>query len=185
MSKEIMTFGGTRLKSNPKTKRPLCTKRAIHIVLKSKWATGTYSMLQHYNCKKIDTLIREHAKACSIRIYNIVNVGNHIHIVIKLDDKNSYSKFIRVISGLIARHVLRRERGEAQEDGHHKRKLKKIKFWLARPFTRILTWGRDYNHIHQYMIKNQNDAKRSMTAWGFDIVDVNLILQLNTKFNSG
>jgi REP element-mobilizing transposase RayT len=170
-------FGGSRLKSNPKVERPLCSKRAIHLVLKSNWAMGSFSMLQRYNSRKIDFIIRMAAEKCSIKIYHLVNVGNHLHLVFKLKDVNDYPRFIRAITGMIARHVLRRERGPSLTP---KKNLRRVKFWLARPFTRIITWGRDYNHVHQYMEKNTKDAKTVFTAWGFDVVDIKMVQLLST-----
>jgi REP element-mobilizing transposase RayT len=176
-TKNPKVFGGSRLKSNPKTERPLCSNRAIHLVLKSSWATGSFSMLQKYNSRKIDAIIRITAENCAIKIYHLVNVGNHLHLVIKLKDVKAYPKFIRIITGLIARHVLKRERGPVLEQ---KKKLKKVKFWIARPFTRIITWGRDYNYLHNYMEKNINQAKVAFAAWGFDVIDIKMIQLLST-----
>ena len=174
---KINTFGGSYLKSNPKAERPLCVSRAIHVVLKSSWATGSYSMLQKYNSRKIEDIVRSTAESCRIKVYHLVNVGNHLHLVIKLKDIADYRKFIRIITGLIARHVLKRQRGPVLTP---KKKLKKIKFWLARPFTRIINWGRDYKYVDRYMEKNKNDAKSAFAAWGFDVVDFNLIQMLST-----
>ncbi|MBK7961291.1 MAG: transposase [Bdellovibrionales bacterium] len=103
--KIIRQFGGTLLKGNAKSARPLSTKEAVHLVLKSAQAIGTKSMLHTYNVSKIDEIIRNHARLCRIRIYHLVNVGNHLHLVIKLDDRKEFQKFIRVITGLIARHI--------------------------------------------------------------------------------
>ncbi len=172
-------FGGSRLKSNPKTARPLNSKEAIHLVLKSSWATGSKSMLQKYNCDKIDYIIRSTAKKCEIRIYHFVNVGNHLHLVIKLDNLELYPKFIRAITGLISRHVLKRERGPVDLSG--KRVLRKIRFWVARPFSRIIAWGRDFKHIKNYMEKNRGQAKSAYPAWGFEIIDLKMIQALNTS----
>ncbi len=176
--KIIRQFGGALLKGNAKIARPLSTKEAVHLVLKSAQAIGTKSMLHTYNVSKIDEIIRTHSRLCRIRIYHLVNVGNHLHLVIKLDDRKEFSKFIRVITGLIARHVLKSQRGAAGESkaaGYEKNQ-----FWVARPFTRLIAWGRDYEHITRYMKKNINDAKRGFIPWGFDTTDPILIQMLNT-----
>ena len=83
--KVLKHFGGNLLKGNAKSARPLSTKEAVHLVLKSTQAIGTKSMLHTYNVNKINNIIRTHAKLCRIRIYHFVNVGNHLHLVIKLD----------------------------------------------------------------------------------------------------
>jgi putative transposase len=176
--KVLKQFGGALLKGNAKVARPLSTKEPVHLVLKSAQAIGTKSMLHTYNVNKIDKIIRTHAKLCRIRIYHLVNVGNHLHLVIKLDDRKEFSKFIKAITGLIARHVLNAQRGPAVESSTAARK--KTQFWVARPFTRLIAWGRDYEYIKRYMKKNINDAKRYFIPWGFDVTDPTLIRMLNT-----
>jgi REP element-mobilizing transposase RayT len=174
----LRLFGGSLLTSNPKVARPLSKKEAIHLVLKSDRATGSRSMLNKENARRIDFIIRSHAKQAGIRIYHLVNVGNHLHIVIKLRDIKLFASFIKSISGIIARHVLKKERGPA--DKILESKGKASNFWIARPFTRIIAWGKDYNNLRRYMEKNRNDAKAEMTAWGFDITDKESICKLNT-----
>jgi hypothetical protein len=66
----------------------------------------------------------------------------HLHLVIKLDDRKEFSKFVRVITGLIARHVLKAQRGPVAESSVAAKE--KTQFWMARPFTRLIAWGRDY-----------------------------------------
>ncbi len=168
--KILKTFGGSVLTSNPKTKRTLSTKSAIHLVLKSKMATGPNSMLQKQNAKKIEYLIRYQAKLFGIKIYHLVNVGNHLHIVILITKRHLYPKFIRAITGLIARHVMKRQRGPENAAMTPK---KKIQFWIARPFTRIIAWGKDYDYVEKYMKKNIDQANRRnyFVAWGFEVVD--------------
>ncbi|MBL7671198.1 MAG: transposase [Bdellovibrionaceae bacterium] len=148
------------------------------MVLKSGQAIGTKSMLHTYNVRKIDEIIRTHARLCRIRLYHLVNVGNHLHLVIKLDDRKEFSKFIRVITGLIARHVLKSQRGAAGESSAAG--YERNQFWVARPFTRLIAWGRDYQYITKYMKKNINDVKRCFIPWGFDMTDPMLIQILNT-----
>lgn len=174
-------FGGLLLKGNAKVARPLSTKEPIHLVLKSANAVGTQSMLQTYNVKKIDKIIRSHAKLCRIRVYHLVNVGNHLHLVIKLDARILFAKFVRTITGLIARHVLKQERGpQNHETKSLKSRKNKSSFWVARPFTRLISWGKDYKFVARYMEKNSNQAKRHFIPWGFDVVDPALIQLLNT-----
>ena len=164
-------FGGALLKGNPKEKRPLSTKSHLHLVLKSQKAFGPNSMLAKAHIKKIDHVVRRQAVACGVKIYHFVNVGNHLHLVIRLQDRKLYRVFIRAVSGLIARQVLGKERGPKPEAGDPSQdaklmiksgvKSKKFQFWVARPFTRLVTWGPDYKGLSQYMRKNQAQADRS------------------------
>ena len=175
-------FGGSLLKGNPKVGRRLSTKEPIHLVLKSARAFGPQSMLRKRNVETIDKLIRTQASLCGLKIYHFVNVGNHLHLVIRLHDVKLFTKFIRAITGLIARHVLGKERGQGLKfvtQTKHSEKRKK-KFWVARPFTRLIAWGRDYKNIAKYMEKNRNQAKGYFVAWGFDITDPRKVQNLDT-----
>ena len=55
--KVLKHFGGNLLKGNAKSARPLSTKVAVHLVLKSTQAIGTKSMLHTYNVNKINNII--------------------------------------------------------------------------------------------------------------------------------
>jgi REP element-mobilizing transposase RayT len=167
-------FGGSVMQSHPKEARPLSTKEALHIVLKSEWAMGPTSLLRHSDY--IDKLIRHWAKKCGVKVYQIVNVGNHLHLVVQLTKLTLYPKFIRTITALIARHIGQKHRGPANSSKTNNSDQKSdFQFWLARPYTRIVAWGRDWKNILRYMRKNREDAQRiPIDSWtsaqipGFD-----------------
>lgn len=186
-------FGGSLLKGHAKIARPLNTKEAVHLVLKSKQAIGPSSMLRPHNTKKIDAIIREQAKASGITIYQLVNVGNHLHMVLRIKNLFLYDRFIRSVTGLIARHVTRRERARGRkflslaelikkESGLSSQLSNTRRFWEARPFTRLIAWGRDFNYVKNYMDKNRNQANPRLyfIAWGFDSTAAGSIEYLNT-----
>lgn len=147
-------FGGSRLKSNPKTARPVSRKNAMHFVLRSRHATGTRSMRYGKYRAAVDNIIMKQAKKCGIRIYRYQNVGNHLHILLRVHDRRLLAKFLRAISGLIARAILSCERGSPS-------RIKQ--FWDGRPFSRIVEWGRAYKTALHYLEKNR------LQALGFDL----------------
>lgn len=154
-------FGGSLLKGNPKEKRPLPVKGTLHLVLKSKRAFGARSMLAKSHVNQIDRIVRKQAKACGVKIYHFVNVGNHLHLVVRIESRVLYRMFIRSISGLIARQVLKKERGPQnllENKNSWAKETQKFAFWVARPFSRLVAWGRDYNNLASYMQKNRNQA---------------------------
>lgn len=166
-------FGGKLLKGNAKIKRPLSTKHALHLVLKSERAMGQNSMLQRRNARPIEQILRVQGQKCGVKIDRFVNVGNHLHLVIRITNRELYKKYIRAVTGLIARHVLRKQRGVADA-----RLKSSQKFWAARPFTRLIQWGKDFKRVSQYLNKNRNQAL--FVAWGFDLLDAQDIYFLNT-----
>jgi putative transposase len=142
-------FGGDLLKSaNARSARPISTKEAMHIVLRSSYAKGKNSMLEKSRVDHIDKLIRKHAKNFGVKIYQYANVGNHIHLLVLASHRGFFKNFLRTISGLIARAVLGAQRGSA----------KKIKFWDQRPWSRVVKWKKDYNGAKKYVIQNFNEA---------------------------
>jgi len=140
-------FGGAYLKnSNPKEKRPISTKKAMHLVLRSTLATGPKSLLR--NNKKASEIIYKQAKACGVKVYRFANAGNHLHLVILPASRIAFQTFVRSITGLIARFILKAEKGSA----------KAIQFWDKRPFTRILEWGKDFKISCDYLLQNTLEA---------------------------
>lgn len=124
-------FGGELLKnSHAKVKRPYSPKASMHIVLKAK-----RSCLKHYD-RRIERIIENQARRLFVRLYSLKNVGNHIHLVIKVKNKDSLSDFLRAVCGLIPRT------------------LKTSKLWLQRPYSRIVSWGKDYRSTKNYMTIN-------------------------------
>jgi hypothetical protein len=93
-------------------------------------------------------MIQRIAQRQGIRIYRYANSGNHLHVVLRAKSRVAYQRFIRTVTGLIARLTLGVERGRGSG----------IKFWDARPFTRILEWGRDYQTAVAYVSQNTLEA---------------------------
>lgn len=134
-------FGGALLDGKRKSRRPLSTKHPVHLVLKAnqRFFNPTNQGLQK--------LIRNTAGKFGIKIYNLALVWNHIHLQIKIKDRKNYVQFIRALSSLIAQVVI-------------KTKRLKEKLFTLRPYTRVLSWGRDLRNVFDYIIQNQ------MEAWG-------------------
>jgi hypothetical protein len=139
-------FGGSLLRSNPKTKRPVTTKRSMHTVLGSKLAVGRRSMLLFQ--VQISRQIYKQAEDFGVKIYGFANGGDHLHLVLLPRSRAAFNGFIRAISGIIARIVTGAERGRG----------KALKFWDARPFTRVVEWGRDLRNVCAYLRQNTLEA---------------------------
>ncbi|MBL7671113.1 MAG: hypothetical protein JNM39_11580 [Bdellovibrionaceae bacterium] len=112
------------MRSHPKEARPLSTKEPVHIVLISEWAIGPSSLLQHADF--VDRTIRAWAKKCGVKIYELVNVGNHF----------------RTITALIARHVGQRNRGVGRDWENILKYMEKNRKDAQSP------WGRNLLSFH-------------------------------------
>src|SRR5690606_41914407 len=75
-------FGGMYLKNyNPKSKRPMDGKKALHLVLRSSKAKGEKSFKTKKHEAKIWQIISQHAENNHITIYQYANSGNHLHLL--------------------------------------------------------------------------------------------------------
>lgn len=132
------TFGGELLKSGSrKMKRPLNPKLPIHIVLRAD-VSGSKTLL--YNMGHVEFFLQKFASRFGVRIYEKATVTNHLHLLLKFNSRADYVGFIRALTGALA-------------------KVTKVK-WLHRPFTRIVTWGRDFTGAARYVVQNQLEAFR-------------------------
>lgn len=143
-------FGGNLnpAKGNPRDQRPLSLKRPLHLVLRSTLATGEMSFLRPVRSRRIEKLVRELGKRLDVRVYRFANSGNHLHLVVLPRSRKAFRAYTRAVTGLIARITLGVERGKGR----------KIKFWDARPYTRIIEWGREFRVVSQYVVQNTLEA---------------------------
>lgn len=145
---KIKDFGGALIKGNPREARPVSTKRPMHLVMRSTLARGERSFLRPARAKQIKDLVQRTSQRHGVKVYRFANSGNHLHLIVLPRSRDGFNAFIRAISGLIARLTLGVERGRAMG----------LKFWDARPFTRVLEWGRDYRQACKYLAQNILEA---------------------------
>ncbi len=104
-------FGGSKFRGNPKGKRPFSKKHHIHIVLKSSFAVGANSFLAVRHREYVNRIVRSLAAKSGIRLYDFVNVGNHLHLMVKASHRSALSKFLRSLSGILPRRILNAQKG--------------------------------------------------------------------------
>ncbi len=131
---------GKRNTIGSRQRRPRCTRRSMHVVLKSDIAKGMFNLRRHK--EKIRRLIFKLGFKNGVRVYRLVNVGNHIHISIKLMETEKWKGFISGVSGGIASIV------------GFKTCAARKSFWNSRPFTRAVNWGQDYRQLKLYFDYN-------------------------------
>jgi hypothetical protein len=139
--------GGSYAKGKRKTARPIDTKKPIHLVLKSTKAIGQKSFLHPKNRKLVDETVYKYAKRFGIRIYTYSNSGNHLHLNVRAKSRQLFQSYLRTISGIIPRVILKAKKGEP-----------KGKFWDALAFTRVADWGRAYQNLKSYIVQNILEA---------------------------
>jgi len=145
---EIKEFGGSYLKGNAREERPISAKRPMHLVMRSTLARGERSFLNKSKARQIESLVHKLAKEKGVKVYRFANSGNHLHFLLLPSSREAFHSYIRAISGLIARISLGVERGKALG----------LKFWDARPYTKIIEWGREFRSVCNYVLQNTLEA---------------------------
>lgn len=129
----------------------------MHLVLKSNWAQGRYSFLG--KMKALESLCRRVGSRAAVKLYDLAIAGNHLHLIIRPKSPRAYRAFVRALSGLVPRLMMNVQRGRSLRD--LLRGISKMpatnSFWESRPFTRIVSWGRDYLVLRSYLMKNRLD----------------------------
>jgi REP element-mobilizing transposase RayT len=142
----IKERGGSFASGKRKSARPIVTKRPMHLTLKSSIAVGKLSLFTQ--SRWIEKLVRDKARAFSVKIFEFSNNGNHLHLAVQARYRNEFKKFLMAISGQIAQKMTGSQKGNPL--------LRK--FWDFIPYTRIVEWGRDLKHVILYVMQNQQEA---------------------------
>jgi REP element-mobilizing transposase RayT len=142
--REKSEHGGS-LKNPQKRKRPIGVKSSMHLVLRSSLATGDWSFRKHH--KPIENILQKFSKKHAVHILDWANVGNHLHLHMRVYDRRGYRNFIRAITSAIMIAVTQFSRWrKAPLD---------FQFWDARPFSRILSSWREILNLRDYVKINK------------------------------
>lgn len=137
------TFGGSLFKKGKrKMRRPLSTKHPIHVVLR---AAQSYAVFNPRS-RKIEQLLNREAARFGIKLYDFAINWTHIHFVIKIQNRVDYIRFIRSLTSQLVRLF-----GRDFKNG-----LKGL--FELRPYTQILTWGRQFKTALSYQKLNQLES---------------------------
>ena len=151
--------GGQEWRGVRKTTRPFTPKAPIHLVLKSSRAKGQWSMLHRKNKAKILSMIYVYADRFKVHVYRASNVGNHIHLLVKAEEKKNLQDYLRVLAGRIAVTVTGARKFVKQLDDNptlkHAPKSAKRKFWDFLFWSRLVNWGSDFYNTSRYVLANE------------------------------
>ncbi len=147
-------FGGHSFKTNAKSKRPLSSKLPIHVVLRTDHKN---SMRKPKAFGVVDRILYKTAKKHGVKIYEYANVGNHLHLLLKIPHVRRWAAFIRELTGRIS-----------QELQQLKGPQKGAKYWSQRPFTRIVQgWRKAYKTAKEYVVLNRWEAEGRLSRKDF------------------
>ncbi len=153
LGKKKLTHGGEVSRGKRKTRRPLDTKRPLHLVMRAEKARGQLSLLTAQNKILVEKIIRKQSAKFGIRIAAFANVGNHLHLMLRFSRRKALQAFLVSLTALIARAVTRARKGHPFG-----------KFWDALAFTRVLTSRREISILKKYIQANVIEAARGRDA---------------------
>lgn len=138
-------------------------------------ARGDWSLLQPRNKRAVDGIVRRYAARFRVRVMQLENVGNHLHLLVQASRREDFRAFMRTVPAQIATKVTGARKGKA---------LKRIgnagwpdtgtaqvsaataqlsatsaggsarKFWDGLAYSRVVHWGRDLLGLRHYLTKN-------------------------------
>ena len=133
-------FGGDLPMGKRKERRPLSTKEPIHLIIKSSGRS-----IFNPTDKGAMRIIQTHAKRFNIRLYDMALNWSHVHMALMLKSREDYNRFIRAVTSALANYF--------------RKKNPNLKSILdLRPYTKILSWGRQFKNVLNYIIDNQLEA---------------------------
>lgn len=128
-------------------------------------------MLHPKYCDPIHHFTGKMAKRWGIRLYRYANVGNHIHLLVRVPSRAVWQRFLRELTGGIALIVTGARKGSALQRNESGRG-----FWDHLAFTRIVHFGRDFRTMGRYLIKNLFEAAgvpmKKLLAQGLRILTI-------------
>lgn len=155
-SKPRQEHGGSLAVQKRRARRVLRIKQTHHITLKSHHAIGARSLFRHK--KVILGIMRKNALKFQVKVYEYAIQGNHIHLLLKSQNREGMQNFFRVFAGHVAQTILREcplplSAGGAPHQGKGCRKNQR-KFWSFLLYSRVVSWGRDFKNVVGYIQRN-------------------------------
>lgn len=139
--------GGDVRSGKRKLARPFDPRRPLHVTLRSSRAKGELNLLRAKNRKRVNHEISRLAHRFQVRVYNQANSGNHLHLLVRAKSRADFQAFLRSLSGTLARAVTGAKKG-----------LAKGKFWDSLVWTRVVSWGKDFQGVKSYVTLNAMEA---------------------------
>jgi hypothetical protein len=82
----------------------------------------------------------------NIKVYQIVFNHSHLHAAILIPNRQAYVSFIRELTSKLVVYFSKTT------------KIQFKKIFLNRPFTRIVEWGKGFQKLMNYLVKNEIES---------------------------
>jgi len=129
--------------------RPLSTSAPIHLVLKTNRASLRRGLRSPLSQKIVTDTLKRYSKKFFVKIEQFSIGHDHIHLLVRLSRRSLGQYFFRVVAGQIAQQF--RLNGMM--------KVKALKLWKFRPFTRVIQGWKPYLIVRNYIQLNEKEAR--------------------------
>ena len=179
LAKEKSAYGGELLKTRAGRRhgRPLSTRESMHLVLRSSKAKGDWSFRKPRNEARINWIVEKFAMTFGVHVISMANVGNHLHLQIKLSNRFTFKPFIRAVTAAFAMAVTGRSRWTLGTELSETRKRRE-KFWDYRPYTRVVQSFKAWLTLNDYIKINKFEGA------GYKREDARFMLKIEKHFAS-
>jgi hypothetical protein len=149
------SFGGLSLRRRRKVKRPLIEGRWTHLIFKSARARNEWSLLSPPHRDFANHLLKRVSRRFFVQIKagSFVNMGNHLHLVVRFNDRKRFGQFLKSFAAQLARQVTGAKRGNPRG-----------KFWDGIPFTRVLKTPIEELQLQGYLHANRIERSQSRAS---------------------
>ena len=145
--------GELRRKRAGRGKRPLSTKDSLHVVFKMNREAHRPGLRHHRSYAHSMRVIDRYAKRFFIKIIQVSVQGSHIQMLIRAHKRSLFQHFFRVVAGQIAQGLGRRVTDTPRGP------QKKRKFWMYRPFSRVVQSWTAEKTVRNYIQLNEREAR--------------------------
>lgn len=155
------SFGGAALKGNARSARPLDSKLPIHLTLRA--AKSVLRMPRYFAV--VEWIVSDVARKHGVKIYRRANVGNHLHLAIKIPRVKRWAAFIRELTGRLGLALKSVMGGQ--------------KLWFYRPHTRLVRgWQKAFRIVKDYIGLNSLEAEGFISR-----AEIKTLKDLRLKFD--
>ncbi|MCC7442785.1 MAG: transposase [Bdellovibrionales bacterium] len=151
--------GGETSLGRRKTRRPLDPRRPIHVTLRAERARGRLSLLAPRVRFTVKRLTLRAAERHGVQVRRFVNVGNHLHILVKAPTREAIQNFLRQTAGHVAQAVTGARKGAPAPSTVLLNAANcRRRFWDALAYTRVVKTPREEVGLQKYFLKNLAEA---------------------------
>ena len=144
-----LSYGGETVYGRRRRMRPLDRRRAVHVVLRSSRARGGWSLARRENARKVERVLKVCVKRHGVTVMRHANVGNHLHLLLRFEERKGIQAFLRAFTGWLAREVTGARKGRPIGG----------RFWDSLAFTRVVEFGRALRNAYFYVLQNELEAE--------------------------